>query len=104
MSKRPPFDWLGPILLTLGLVMFLSSFTLYDTHKFDWVVISFFFTGLALLVIFCFYEQVVEYPLIPISKFKGDILIIMVASAILGVSMVGLTQTFPYMLLTLRAQ
>ena len=99
-SKKPPFDWLGPILLTLGLVMFLSSFTLYDTHKFDWVVISFFFTGFVLLVIFCFYEQVVGYPLIPINKFKGDILIIMVASAILGVSMVGLTQIFPYMLLS----
>ena len=80
--------------------MFLSSFTLYDTHKFDWVVISFFFTGLVLLVIFCFYERIVEHPLIPINKFKGDILIIMVATAILGVSLVGLTQIFPYMLLS----
>ena len=39
-------------------------------------------------------------PAHPINKFKGDTLIIMVATAIFGVSMVGLTQIFPYMLLS----
>ena len=99
-SKRPPFDWFGPILLTFGLVMFLFSFTLYDTHGFDWLVITFFFVGLALMAAFCVYELRVEYPLIPMRLFKGDILILMIISTVLGISVMGVMQIFPYMLLS----
>lgn len=99
-TKRPPFDWLGPIFFTVGLVLFLSSFTLSDSRGFDWLVITSFFVGIAFLVVFYFYERKVEYPLIPVRLFKGDMLVLMITSAILGMSMVGLNQILPYMLLS----
>ena len=99
-SEKPPFDWIGPIFFSLGLILFLSSFTLSNGRGLDWLVVTLLVVGLALLVTFYFVERKVEYPLIPVRLLKGNILIIMVSSAILGVSMVGLTQFLPSMLLS----
>ena len=81
-------------------ILLLSSFTLSYSRGLDCLVIPFFFVGLALIVAFYFVERKVEYPLIPVILLTNDIFIIMVSSCILGMSMVGLTQFLPYMLLS----
>ena len=86
--------------LSLGVIFFLSSFTLSDSRGLDLLVIASFYVGLALIVAFYFVESEVKYTLIPVRLLKGDIFIIMVSSCIFGMLMVDLTQFILYMLLS----
>ena len=100
-STIPPFDFVGPILLSIGLILFLASFTFSDTRGWDALVISFMVIGIVILIIFGVYEYMIDHPLIPVKYiFTRDIGIVMIVSFLLGVVALSVIQITPYLLLS----
>ena len=100
-STVPPFDFVGPILLSIGLVLFLASFTLSDTRGWDALVISFLVIGVVLIIAFGVYEYMIDHPLIPIKCIlTRDIGIAMAISFFVGMISLSVIQVTPYLLLS----
>ena len=88
MQQLLGFDWIGMILFTTGLTVFLialnwggSVYPWSDAH-----VLGAFFAGIATIVAFCFWEAYTknDYPLMPMRLFKNVRYVAIVACASIG--------------------
>ena len=100
-STIPPFDFVGPILLAIGLILFLSSFTFSDTRGWDALVICFIVFGILFLIFFAIYEWLIDHPLVPIKYIlTRDVGCAMGVSFGMGVVALSVIQITPYILLS----
>lgn len=88
LKQLRDFDWIGMALFTAGLTIFLISLNWGGTI-YPWKsghVLGTFFAGIALLVIFCFWEAYYkgDYPVIPMRLFRNVKYDAIVACASIG--------------------
>ncbi|KAK5115251.1 hypothetical protein LTR62_001451 [Meristemomyces frigidus] len=88
MQQLKEFDWIGSVLFTAGLTIFLIGLN-WGGGTYSWTsahVLGCFFGGLAGLVAFCFWEAYcgLDYPLMPMRLFKNYKYDAIVACASIG--------------------